>query len=675
MIKRLITLLCSVIILTCNLTAQPVPDSLLPFIKNELITKYGTSAGERIDKGVSQLASIWNRDDGNDEDFRQFCLDNFLSDEKLLESLPEIADKLALLGSSVSVVRSRFNEPFDFVDVVELRGDKFFRDATPSYDAYLAKLTHFLKLNFPVFSVSEKRQMADEWDRNQWLMNAIGDYFPDRRPAITDSLLQSEMAKFRKYMENYFFRMDHIKDESGKYIFQEGSLLHCHRGIRDNIKEEYTKKEGDKRQKLSGDILESVFKGEVPGQFLTDTNTRWDPYRKELFKITNDREERIEDFATESDYRYKGLKTKFLIQQEIDKIYGNGSTYITRNFEDANLNAGETKKLIEDILSNPINKKIASVIKKRLKRDLYPFDIWYSGFQEQALYTGKFLDSITKSRYPDTKTFRDDLSKILERMGFPAEEANYVGSRINAHAVVSGGYSSQPDVAGGNALITTMFGKEGLDYKSYRVAMHELGHAVCGIYCTSDDDNFLLAGVPTGGITEGMAEIFAYKNIEGLNLFPYSNEEKRHLLALATLWYIYEMGGNALTDINTWEWMYAHPDATVKELKDAVLEISAAVWNKYYYKTLCNIQDSHILSVYNHFITGDLYLYNYFNGAIYSYLLASSFDRKDLADGLKKSCREGITIPELWIQKAIGKDFSTAILVEDANEAIRFFNK
>lgn len=675
MIKRILTVFCAVAILTGNLIAQPLSDSLVTAVRNELTAKQGAASAERINKGVSQLAAVWNSDDGTSEEFRQFCINNFLTEAELSENLPQIAQNLSLLGSSLSVVGSKFNEPFAFVDVPELKADRFFRDATPKYDAYSSGLAHFLKLNFPVYSVAEKNQMAGEWTRNQWLMNGIGDYFADRRPVSPDSLLQSEMTKYRRYMDNYFFRMDHIKDQSGKYIFPAGTLLHSHRGIRDNTKEEYNRRDGFKRQKLSGDILESVFSGDVPVQFLTDINTRWDPYKKELFIVKNGREERIDGFATESDYRYKGLKTKFLMQQEIDKVYGDGSTFITRNFGNANLDAGETKKLIEAILANPLNEQVGVIIKKRLKRDLQPFDVWYSGFQEQAFYKGEFLDSITRSRYPDPEALQHDLPGILERMGFPAEEAEYVGTRINVHAVVSGGYSSQPDVAGGKALVTTMFDKTGLDYKGYRVVMHELGHAVCGVYCTTDSENFLLAGVPTGGITEGMAEIFAYKNIEGLDLFPYSVEEKKLLLALATMWYMYEMGGNSLTDIMVWEWMYEHPDASVAELKRAVLDISAGIWNKYYSKTFGGKKDSHILSVYNHFTSGDLYLYNYYNGAIYSYLLAGSFNRNDLAGGLKKACSEGITMPGIWLEKAIGKDFSPDPLFDDARKAILNFSK
>jgi hypothetical protein len=260
------------------------------------------------------------------------------------------------------------------------------------------------------------------------------------------------------------------------------------------------------------------------------------------------------------------------------------------------------------------------------------------------------------------------------KMGFPEEEAVTIGTSVDVHSVVSGGYSDQPPVQGGKALLTTMFGEGGLDYKGYRVAMHELGHVVCGVYSTLYADNFLLAGVPTGGITEGFAEVLAYKNIEGLGLFPYSEQEKKHLLALATYWYLYEMGGNALTDIRTWKWMYNNPDATVSELKNAILDISAGIWNSYFSENFGGTRDCSILSVYNHFISGDLYLFNYFLGGIVSYQLADAFEKDEVASGLKESCREGVTLPELWMQKAVGSGFSLNPLFNGVSSAVEYYS-
>jgi hypothetical protein len=670
------TLICLLILsgISFSQERQPVSAEEIKEIKRELESKHGKEAEPRIEKGVSQLAQIWDFTNSTVDEFRTFCLDNFLSESDLQKNFPLISDNLILIGSSLSVIQAKMNEPYAFTDIDELHANRFFSKAIPSYNAYTSGLAYFIKLNFPVWSLAEKQQMHAGWDRNQWIMSAIGSYYPGKM-VVRNSALGSKQSEFRRYMDTYFFDMERIMDEKGNYPFHERLSLHSHRGFRDNTKEEYTKEGGFARQKLAGDILVKVFTGEVPFRFLSDTSTRWNPFRNELSVLEGRKLKKLRKYDTESDKRYEGLKNLFRIEQGVDSVYGDGSTYITRTFERASLTVGETEKIIEEFLSTPLTKDVGKLIAKKLDRKLYPFDVWYSGFQEQSFYSAAFLDSLTRARYPYPEALEDDIKNILVKMGFPEEEAIIIGDRVDVHAVVSGGYSGQPRIPGGKALLTTMFGADGLDYKGYRVAMHELGHVVCGVYCTYDVDNFLLAGVPTGGITEGFAEVMAYKNIEGLGLFPYSEEEQNHLLALATFWYLYEMGGNALTDIRTWKWMYENPDASVNELKSAVLDISAQVWNSYFSENFGGIRDSHILSVYNHFITGDLYLFNYFLGGIVSYQLVDAFGRDGLAMGMKEASREGVTLPEIWMQKAVGSGFSLKPLFTGVDDAIDYYSK
>jgi oligoendopeptidase F len=268
-------------------------------------------------------------------------------------------------------------------------------------------------------------------------------------------------------------------------------------------------------------------------------------------------------------------------------------------------------------------------------------------------------------------SLQKDLPAILARMGFPEEEAYYIGTHAVVRPIRGGGYSDQPPMRGDTALMTTVFNPDGLDYKAYRIAMHELGHVVCGVYSTKEVDHSMLADVPTGGITEGMAEMLAYKNIEGLGLAKGSFGDQKQLLALASLWYMLDLGGQSLTEIETWKWMYAHPGATPEELKTAVLEISASIWNQYYSPVFGGIRDQHILSIYNHFITGSLYLFNYFVGNVVMFQLYDAFMPDNLAGGLKKACSEGNTLPGLWMKNAVGKEISVDPLLNAAHEAVK----
>ena len=255
-------------------------------------------------------------------------------------------------------------------------------------------------------------------------------------------------------------------------------------------------------------------------------------------------------------------------------------------------------------------------------------------------------------------------------MGFSQPEADYIGQHTIVRPIQAGGYADQPPMRGDTSLMTTVFNTDGLDFKAFRIAMHELGHVVCGVYTTSGIDNFILADVPTSGITEGIAEMMAFKNAEGLGLKQGSFEEQKDMLALAALWYMVDLGGQSLTEIETWKWMYAHPKATPEELKIAVHDISSEIWNKYYSPVFGGIKDQHILSIYNHFITGSLYLFNYFIGDAVMFQLYDAYMPDNLAGGLKKACGEGLTLPELWMEHASGKALSTEPLLRTAREAV-----
>ncbi|MCA1757241.1 MAG: hypothetical protein LC649_07275, partial [Bacteroidales bacterium] len=592
------------------------------------------------------------------------------------ENFLRVSDNLVTLQGHMSKIRSRINESNAFTDRSKVKVDPFFRESIPGFDPWESRLAHFVQLNYPYYSLDEKREMGPGWDRMKWAMVRVGDYYHMRTDPGFSRAEADEVREFGKYMDNYFFRMNHISSPDGTYPFAEGagSFLHSHRGIRDNVKEEYTKAGGLERQILSGKVIEHIVMGTVPAEFITDTTTRWDPWKNELYRMEEGSPEPI-PFTPEGEIRYAGLRSAFLNRTSEDVLYEPNSTVITRTFENNNLKPDEVEKLIRDFLSDPVFAEVGKLIENRLGRTLQPFDLWYSGFQEQSLYGAEMLDSITKARYPDPMALQNDLGDILVRMGFEKGEAEYIGNHISVRPVGSGGYSNQPPLRNDTALLTTMFGTDGLDYKSYRVAMHELGHNVCGIYSTRNIDNFVLAGVPTGGITEGYAELLAYKNIQGLGLKASTPEEQKHNLALAAFWYLAEMGGQALTEIEVWKWMYANPGFSAGELSDAVNSITTGIWNQYYSEIFGGLSDQHILAIYNHFITGSHYLYNYYMANVIVLQLSDAFEGDNLAANLENACLEGETLPELWMVRATGEDISLNAVITGSQDAVRYYKQ
>lgn len=647
-----------------------IADESLNKIQNELISMHGEKNRERIFKGTSQLAKNWRKADGTEEEFSKFCVENFLMDTALKSNFQRIQRNLTIQNGYLSKIRFRLNESENFTDAKEVQADRYFRKSMPGVDPYSEKLAQFIQLNFPSYNLDEKRLNGKRWDREAWAMVRLGDAFADRQNPGFKAAAAGEVEEFHKYIGKYFFRMDHISSKDGTYPFTKPLSLHSHFGLRDNLKGDYTRPGGLARQEISGKLVEHITRGTVPVEFIRDTATRWNPWTNQLFKIESGKQVRIE-FKEEGIKRYAGLLAEFQNKSSRDQLYPDGSTVIKRTFENSNLTPEEVEKIIRTFLADPVIPAAGKLIAKRLGRPLQPFDIWYSGFQSQSSFQANMLDSLTRAKYPDPIALQKDLPSILVKMGFPEPEASYLGTHAVVRPISAGGYSDQPVLRGDTALMTTVFNPDGLDYKAYRIAMHELGHVVCGVYSTKEMDNFMLADVPTSGITEGFAEMLAYKNMEGLGLVPENSRDQKELLALASLWYMVDLGGQSLTDIQTWKWMYAHPDATPEELRKAVLDISGEIWNQYYSPVFGGIRDQHILSIYNHFITGSLYLYNYFLGNVIMFQLYDAFMPDNLAGGLKKACQEGNTLPELWMEHAVGRDLSLEPLLKAAREAVR----
>lgn len=636
-----------------------------------LTERHGVSEANRISKGVGQLAAAWTTGDGTAEEFGAFCREKFLSGGELSDNFFRIQALLSYMNGRVNELRDMVNEPGRFTDTAPLCVDGFLASALPVVDMDAGKLSHFIRLNFPYYTDREKSDNMFAWDREKWAMVRLGDFM---RPSDGGgpSPFADEAAAFKSHMERYFFRMDAVTDSRGRLLFPPETLLHSHRGLRDAIKDEYTSGDGFVRQEVMNAVVERVVAGEVPRLFLSDSTTRWNPFANKLYRADGKgRIREIKDFETEGSHRYGGFLASASNKMAYDGAGGN--TVMERTFGEGSLSFENTEKLIRRVLSSPVLKDIGRLVEKELGRPLRPFDIWYSGFQEQSAYSSAMLDSMTRARYPTPAALEKDIPAILRRMGFPEEEAAFVGARTSVRPVVSGGYSSQAGVPGGTCLMTTMFAETGLDYKSYRVAMHELGHTVCAVYCTNGMDYFVLAGVPSPAITEGFAELFVYKNASGLGLTPYGKEERNHRLALAAMWYMFEMGGQSLVEIESWKWLYANPGATAEEVRGAVTRIAGDVWNTYFADIVGGERDRRILSIYNHFATGDLYLYNYFVSNAVMYQLHCALDGPELAGRLREICLEGATSNERWMRNALGEGISVDRLIEDAAAAVEYF--
>ena len=373
------------------------------------------------------------------------------------------------------------------------------------------------------------------------------------------------------------------------------------------------------------------------------------------------------------DYASMILLNAFKANRAKDPYYPSAPTYVKRTFNNRQMSEESVESIILSILDCPETAQVAALISKRIGRPLQPFDIWYNGFQAQSGWSEDELDRLVRKRYPDPASFQTDIPTFLRRLGFSQDKARFLGDHVVVDPVSTGGHADGAAMRGDKSHLRTAFTSEGLDYKGFRIGIHEVGHTVHQNLARYGSDYYVLGDMPMSGFSEAIAELFAYRNMKALGLEDRTDPNERTLQALASFWYVFEHGGQALTEMRTWRWLYAHPNTNADQLKEAVQEIARSIWNDYY-APIFGIEDIPVLSIYSHFINGSLYLHSYVLGNVIMYQLYDFMEGKDFPKELERMCMIGRLTPDLWMQKAVGSVVSSAPMLRDVREAISLMN-
>ena len=280
------------------------------------------------------------------------------------------------------------------------------------------------------------------------------------------------------------------------------------------------------------------------------------------------------------------------------------------------------------------------------------------------------LDATIREKYPTPLAFQEDIPQILRRIGFPDDQADFLGEHVIVDPVPSGGHANGPQMKGEKAHLRTRFEPYGLNYKGYRIGMHEIGHTIEQNVSMYRSDYYFLKGIPSSPFTEAMADLIAYRDMVGLGVSPAYGEGEKALNAISTFWFVCEMGAEALHEIQVWHWLYDHPDATVDELKKATIDLAMEIWNEYFAE-IFGIEDIPIFAIYNHFISGALYLHSYPLGNIVLMQLEEYFEGRDFATEMIRMCSIGKLTPDLWMIQATGKPLSSEPLLKSMRKALK----
>ena len=542
-------------------------------------------------------------------------------------------------------------------------------------DLFENKLAFTTLLNFPVYTLDEKLRLGPTWTRRQWAEARLADRFATRVPASVNLAIAKAQSDSAQYIASYNIWMHHLVDEKGARLFPPKMRLLSHWNLRDEIKSDYADKErGPAKQRAIRKVMERIVDQTIPRAVLDNPNVDWNPFTNEVRKAAvkdSDLPEKPVDPGPEPDTRYATLLADFRAVRQADPYSPTAPTFIARKFEeDRQIPEARVRKMLEDVLSSPLVPKVAALIEKRLGRKLSPVDVWYPGFRPQPDTVRRRARRPRAGEIPDARGVR-------ERHPEPPREARASRRRrpsssppaSRSHPARGSGHASGADLKGYKAYLRTRVEKDGMNYKGYNIAVHEMGHNVEQTFSLYDVDDPLLKGVPNTAFTEALAFVFQGHDLELLGLAKPS-EKARAEKTLDAFWGTYEIAGVGLVDMGVWHFMYEHPEATPAELKAATLAIARDVWNRFYAPVLGE-KDVTLLAVYSHMIDAFLYLPDYSIGHMIAFQVERQMEKAGaIGPEFERMAKLGNIAPDLWMTEATGAPVGPEALLAETEKAL-----
>ena len=640
-------------------------------ILDTLKTKCDSSALLHAEKGIQQAAALWTKEDGSKVDFVSFCLKSFINSEAQRDSVfQKISFYFEQLNGNYNEMQIGLQYNVHLNTGPLLPVDEMFSAYSPNAhftdDMFANKIAFYIIINFPHYTLSEKNNLGANWTRKQWAYARLGDSFTSRVPAKLQQNIADALADADLYIAEYNIMAGRLLSEKNEVLFPSDLKLLSHWNLRDEIKSNYGKEGGLEKQRTIYEVMKHIVNQDIPNCVINDSTYQWNPYSNKVFEGKNEVK-----FSVEPNTRYQKVINNFNALRATDEYYVDLNDYIKRNFEgEMEVSQEEVEKLFIAFISAPEIKQVGALIKSRLNRDLQPFDIWYDGFKERSTISNEELDKLSATQYPTTEAFQKDIPNILQKLGFDKNESEFIASKVAVDAARGSGHALGSLMHSAKSHLRTRVEANGMNYKGYNIAMHEFGHNVEQTISLHDVDYYVLAGVPNTSFTEALAFIFQRRDLDNLGK-KNTNPMKDHLMALDNVWSLYEIMGVSLLDMQVWKWLYAHPNTTSAELKDAVISMSKEIWNTYYAHVF-GIKDQTILAIYSHMIAYPLYLSAYSYGHLIDFQLEQHLKNNNFGSEVKRIFRQGQLTPKEWMIGAVGEDVSIQPMLQATKEALKY---
>jgi hypothetical protein len=662
---------------------SPAMTETMKSLENELAAKYGESERPRIALGIRQAAEFWRPEDGDEAAFAK-VVRTYVSRDSVARNafFKRMEFALESLDGHMNEISRDFRRQSD-LDLGEIYPfDEVLAGYDPSAhvtdDFFNNRLAFAVLLNFPITTLEQRLTLGESWSRRQWAEARLAERFSKRIPASVNLAISEAAADADRYIARYNIWMHHLTDVKGQRLFPPNMRLLSHWNLRDEIKADYgDEKNGLAKQQMIAEVMDRIVRQTIPETVIDNPHVDWNPFTNTV----KESEVRDTDELTppgmkttnepEPDTRYATLLETFHAARLADPYSPTAPTLIARRFnEDRQIPEASVKAMLEQVLSSPLVPKIAALIQKRLGRPLEPLDVWYNGFRPKSKYSEEELDAIVRKKYPTAQAFEEDIPNILVKLGFSREKADYLAAHIVVDSARGSGHALGARRREDKAHLRTRVGKNGMDYKGYNIAIHELGHNVEQTFSLNEVDSTLLQGVPNTAFTEALAFVFQARDLEILGLAR-PDRESQALKTLNDFWMTYEISGVALVDMAVWHWMYDHPSATAKELKDATLQICRDLWNKYYAPVFGRKDVVFTLGIYSHMIHSFLYLPDYPIGHLIAFQIEQQMDKAgNVGSEFERMTKFGNVAPDIWMKNATGQPVGAGALLGETAKAL-----
>ena len=658
---------------------KPVDKAAIADAKAKLVAKYGEPHRAEIERGVDQVASLWRTSDG---DLAAFCVEQFVVEPKARDALFERLQALfeQMNGHFLELGRSaRWNTEVDTGPLLAV--DPLLASYDPgahaAEDMFQTKVAFVALLDFPLTKLADRLKDGHQYSRRQWAEVRLTGKFDSRIPGALHAASSAADAAAEQYIAGYNLWMHHVLGEDGKRRFPSKKRLITHWNLRDELKANYGDAEGLAKQRTIAKVMDRIVTQSIPKAVIDNPRLDWNPFTNQ---VTAAEAGTVEDDAPkdrpttpsnerEPDTRFEHVRAHFVAGKAIDPYSPMAPTLIERAFDAAEMPEDRVRKLLVDILESPLAAAAAKQMEQKLGRKLEPHDIWYEFSEAKSAEAS--LDPITRKKYPTAAAFAQDVPRILRDLGFSAERAKYLADHIEVDPSRGAGHAMQAERRGDKAHLRTRVEHDGMNYKGYNIAIHELGHNIEQTFSLYDIDYTLLAGVPNTAFTEALAFLFQARDLELLGR-PKAGPEAERLRVLEAFWNTREIAGSALVELDVWHWLYAHPTATATEIREATVKIARDVWNRYYAPTLGG-KDTTLLGIYSHTISSPMYLFNYVLGHLIAFQVEEAVAGKDKATFAKefeRVARIGKILPDLWMEQATGKQVTAQPLFDATKRAL-----